>query len=113
MAGEEVFTASAIHTFGALLFFVYLHYVSKGEFWKNIWLIGGFFVLIFSFVIEQEAWKVSALLDIQEMAFSFLDVFVLMLICTLAYLMLRIMLKSLNFLRDAATGRKDGEEPMD
>jgi len=111
MAGEEIYVASAIHTLGVLMVFLFLMYQSKSRFWNNVWMIGTFLVVLYSFSIETEMWDVAggAVSNLESLSTIYFTALTMMIILAFAYLILQLGVWALDSLTGSVTGRRKDE----
>ena len=115
MAGEEVFVASAINTFGTLMVFLTLFLVAKfkdkSSFWSHIWLAAIFLMLTYTFAVDNWAFNAVGAYDLRDAVAGHIEVF-----AWLSYLMITMVVLSLIYslfrkMAEFVTRKKDALPP--
>lgn len=110
MANETMFVASAVTFFGALGFFVYLHYMSrKSGDWlmEKVWLIGSFVALYTSLGFIRRGFQ-NYVVDnpLSDLTFSGMLILQWGIIALLGWLVITLMYHMFRYIQDAVTGKR-------
>ena len=105
MAGEEIFTASAIHSVALMGVLLYLHHTGKNEFWRHIWLFGVFWVACYTLTLDM--WNMQHTIvdtDLTNLSYSLLQPLIWMQYLLLGYIVLLLCVMMFNRLIRSVTG---------
>ena len=97
MAGEEVFTASAIHSVALMGTLLYLHHRAENEFWRHIWLFGVFWVAVYSVTLDM--WNMQHTIvdaDLANLSYSMLQPLIWVQYLLLGYIVLLLCMMMFN-----------------
>lgn len=104
MAGEEIFTASAILSVATIGVFVILFLKASGETFKKIWLSAVLLALLHAFNVQRIGFNVTGLFDLRDMTFTIMEGMMSLLIGLMFLMFLGIIWDILNALKKFLDG---------
>ena len=105
MAGEEIFTASAIHSFALMGTLLYMYHQADTKFWKHIWLFGVFWVAVYTMTLDM--WNMQHTIvanELTDLSYSMLQPLIWMQYLLLGYIVLLLFMQMFNQLVRYAKG---------